>query len=63
MEASREELKERRKEVEEEDLATDPRTALHQMTRQVLRFNEHIERIGEVAIVLVLGNLLSARPR
>ncbi|VTR95116.1 sodium:proton antiporter : Sodium/proton antiporter, CPA1 family OS=Dechloromonas aromatica (strain RCB) GN=Daro_2072 PE=4 SV=1: Na_H_Exchanger [Gemmata massiliana] len=58
--ASREELRERRKEVDEEDLATDPRTAPTHMTRQVLRFNEHIERIGEVAVVIVLGSLLSA---
>ncbi|VTS00644.1 sodium:proton antiporter : Sodium/proton antiporter, CPA1 family OS=Dechloromonas aromatica (strain RCB) GN=Daro_2072 PE=4 SV=1: Na_H_Exchanger [Gemmata massiliana] len=56
---SREELRERRKEVDEEELATDPRTAPAHMTRQVLRFNEHIERIGEVAVVLVLGSLLS----
>jgi len=58
--ASREELKERRKEVAEEELATDPRTAPTHLTRQVLRFNEHIERVGEVAVVLVLGSLLSA---
>jgi len=58
--ASREELRERRKEVAEEELATDPRTAPTHLTRQVLRFNEHIERVGEVAVVLVLGSLLSA---
>jgi sodium/hydrogen antiporter len=57
---SREEVRERRKEVAEENLATDPRTAPAHMTRQVLRFNERIERIGEVAVVLVLGSLLSA---
>lgn len=57
--ASREELRERRKAVDEEELATDPRTAPAHMTRQVLRFNEHIERIGEVAVVIVLGSLLS----
>ena len=59
-EATREELRERRREVDEADLATDPRTAPTHLTRQVLRFNEHIERIGEVAVVLVLGALLSA---
>lgn len=58
--ASREELKERRKQVAEEELATDPRTAPTHLTRQILRFNEHIERVGEVAVVLVLGSLLSA---
>jgi NhaP-type Na+/H+ or K+/H+ antiporter len=57
--ASLDELRERRKEVDEEDLATDPRTAPTHLTKQVLRFNEHIERIGEVAVVLVLGSLLS----
>jgi NhaP-type Na+/H+ or K+/H+ antiporter len=57
---SRAELRERRKEVDEAGLATDPRTAPAHMTRQVLRFNEHVERIGEVAVVLVLGTLLSA---
>jgi sodium/hydrogen antiporter len=58
--ATREELLERQKEVAEEDLATDPRTAPAHMTRQVLRFNEHLERIGEVAIVLALGSMLAA---
>jgi NhaP-type Na+/H+ or K+/H+ antiporter len=57
--ASREELRERRKAVDEDDLATDPQTAPAHLTRQVLRFNEHIERVGEVAVVLVLGSLLS----
>jgi NhaP-type Na+/H+ or K+/H+ antiporter len=58
--ASRQELKERRKEVAEEELATDPRTAPTHLTRQVLRFNEQLERVGEVAVVLVVGSLLSA---
>lgn len=58
--ASLEEIRERHKEVDEEDLATDPRTAPTHLTKQVLRFNEHIERIGEVAVVLILGTLLSA---
>ncbi|HYH68472.1 MAG TPA: cation:proton antiporter [Urbifossiella sp.] len=58
--ASREELRERRKEVSEDDLATDPRTAPTHLTRTVLGFNEHVERLGEVAVVLVLGSLLSA---
>lgn len=58
--ASREELKERRKEVAEDQLATDPRTAPSHLTRQVLRFNEHFERVGEVAVVLVLGGMLAA---
>lgn len=58
-EASREELRSRRKDVEEDMLATDPQTAPAHLTRQVLRFNEHVERIGEVAVVLVLGSLLS----
>jgi NhaP-type Na+/H+ or K+/H+ antiporter len=58
--ASREELRARRAAVAEDDLATDPGTAPAHLTRQVLRFNEHFERIGEVAVVLVLGSLLSA---
>lgn len=57
---SRERLMELRKEIEEDDLATDPRTAPVHLTHQVLRFNEHIERVGEVTIVLVLGSLLSS---
>lgn len=58
--ASREELRERRKAVDESVLATDPQTAPTHLTREVLRFNEHVERVGEVAVVLVLGSLLSA---
>ncbi|VTU00903.1 sodium:proton antiporter : Sodium/proton antiporter, CPA1 family OS=Dechloromonas aromatica (strain RCB) GN=Daro_2072 PE=4 SV=1: Na_H_Exchanger [Gemmataceae bacterium] len=58
--ASREELRERRRAVDEEDQATDPRTAPAHLARTVLRFNGHIERIGEVAVVLVLGALLSS---
>jgi NhaP-type Na+/H+ or K+/H+ antiporter len=57
--ASRKEIRDRREEVGEDELATHPRTAPAHMTRQVLRFNEHVERIGEVAVVLVLGSLLS----
>ncbi|WP_439627760.1 cation:proton antiporter [Gemmata sp.] len=57
--ASREELRERRREVAEDHLATDPDTAPAHLARQVLRFNEQVERIGEVAVVLVLGSLLS----
>jgi NhaP-type Na+/H+ or K+/H+ antiporter len=57
--ATREELLARQREVGEGELATHPRTAPAHMTRQVLRFNEHVERVGEVAVVLVLGSLLS----
>lgn len=57
--ASRQELRERRSELAEDELATNPQTAPAHMTQQVLRFNEHVERVGEVAVVLVLGSLLS----
>jgi len=57
--ASREELRARRAGVAEAELATDPQTAPAHLTREVLRFNEHAERIGEVAVVMVLGSLLS----
>lgn len=41
-------------------IATDPRHAPGFMARAVLHFNEQIERIGEVAMVLAVGALLWA---
>ena len=41
--------------------ATDPETAPAYMAQAVLGFNEQLERIGEVAIVVLLGGMLSAR--
>ena len=43
----------------EEDGATHPETAPAYMAQAVLGFNEQLERLGEVAVVLVLGGLLS----
>ncbi len=48
------------------DAATDDEAAVGRahapafMARAVLDFNEHVERIGEVAIVLVVGGMLAA---
>ena len=40
-------------------VATDPRHAAHYMTHAVLGFDEQLERIGEIAMVLVIGAMLS----
>ncbi|MBC5766840.1 cation:proton antiporter [Ramlibacter albus] len=42
-----------------EKVAVDPRHAPAFMAQAVLGFNEQIERIGEVAVVLVIGGLLA----
>jgi NhaP-type Na+/H+ or K+/H+ antiporter len=44
----------------DEEVAVDPTQAPAYMARAVLDFNEHVERIGEVAIVLVVGGMLAA---
>ncbi len=43
----------------EAEVATDPRHAANYMTHAVLGFDEQIERIGEIAMVLVIGAMLS----
>jgi NhaP-type Na+/H+ or K+/H+ antiporter len=43
----------------EEEIATDPEHAPTYMTNAVLSFNEQLERIGEVALVLLVGGLLT----
>jgi len=43
----------------EEEIATDPEHAPTYMTSAVLSFNEQMERIGEVALVLLVGGLLT----
>jgi NhaP-type Na+/H+ or K+/H+ antiporter len=52
-------------EVEESDLeeraATDERIAPAHMTRSLLHFNEQLERIGEVGIMLLVGAMISTR--
>lgn len=48
-------------EAEAEEVATDPDKASAYMTQAVLEFNEQLERIGEVAVVVLLGAMLSAR--
>ena len=42
-----------------EEQATDPGTAPAYMARAVLGFNEQLERLGEVAVVLVVGAALA----
>lgn len=42
----------------EADLATDEQLAPAYMAKAVLGFNEQLERIGEVAMVVILGSLL-----
>ncbi|HEX8821893.1 MAG TPA: cation:proton antiporter [Archangium sp.] len=44
------------------EAATDPEHAPAYMANAVLNFNEQIERIGEVSLVVVLGLLLSRLP-
>jgi NhaP-type Na+/H+ or K+/H+ antiporter len=43
---------------ETEELATDPEKAPAYMTQAVLAFNEQMERIGEVTIVVMVGGML-----
>lgn len=43
-----------------EQLATDPDHAPAYMAQAVLGFNEQLERIGEVAVVIIVGGLLAA---
>jgi sodium/hydrogen antiporter len=44
-----------------EAAATDPRKAPAYMAHAVLGFNEQLERVGEVALVLLLGAMLAPR--
>jgi sodium/hydrogen antiporter len=46
---------------ESDEIATHPEKAPAYMVQSVLGFNEQLERIGEVAIVLIVGGLLSER--
>ncbi|MDQ4044605.1 MAG: sodium:proton antiporter, partial [Chloroflexota bacterium] len=52
-------------EVTEEDLseraANDPVVAPAYLTRTLLQFNEQLERIGEVAVMLLIGTMISTR--
>lgn len=45
--------------VEKEEVATDPEKAPAYMAEAVLGFNEQLERIGEVAVVVLVGGLLT----
>ena len=45
--------------VEKEEIATDPEKAPAYMAEAVLGFNEQLERIGEVAVVVLVGGLLT----
>jgi sodium/hydrogen antiporter len=51
----------REKEAEERE-ATDPEAAPAHLAREVLTFNEQMERIGEAALVLLVGGLLASVP-
>jgi NhaP-type Na+/H+ or K+/H+ antiporter len=42
-----------------EEIATDPETAPAYLAQRLLGFNEQLERIGEVTIVLLIGTLLT----
>lgn len=44
----------------EEEAAVHPEKAPAYMAEAVLAFNEHLERIGEVAVVVIVGALLSS---
>ncbi|MGZ8458356.1 MAG: cation:proton antiporter [Gemmatirosa sp.] len=46
---------------DEEDVATAPETAPAYMAEAALGFTEQLERVAEVAVVLVVGGMLSAR--
>jgi NhaP-type Na+/H+ or K+/H+ antiporter len=46
--------------AEAEKLATDPEKASAYMAQAALGFTEQLERIGEAAVVLLLGGMLSA---
>ena len=45
--------------VEQEEIATDPEKAPAYMAEAVLGFNEQLERIGEVGVVVLVGGLLT----
>lgn len=44
---------------EADEIATDPQRAPAYMAKAVLQFNEHLERIGEVAVVILVGAMVS----
>ncbi|HEX2172181.1 MAG TPA: sodium:proton antiporter [Dehalococcoidia bacterium] len=44
------------------EIATDPQKAPAYLASAVLTFNEQLERIGEVAVVVLIGALLVSRP-
>jgi NhaP-type Na+/H+ or K+/H+ antiporter len=48
-----------RKDIGGDEAATHPRHATAYMTQAVLGFNEQLERIAEVALVIVVGAMLS----
>ena len=47
--------------IDEPDRASDREHAPAYMARAMLFFNEHLERIGEVAVVVLVGALIEAR--
>jgi NhaP-type Na+/H+ or K+/H+ antiporter len=55
------EVKRMLKEGEDEEVAAHREKAPAYMAQAVLGFNEQLERIGEVAVVVLVGSMLSAR--
>jgi NhaP-type Na+/H+ or K+/H+ antiporter len=53
-------LAEDQREAVEEKIATEPETGPAYMAQAVLGFNEQLERIGEVAVIVLLGGMLSS---
>lgn len=47
--------------VLDERVATDPQLAPAHMTRSLLQFNEQLERIGEVGVMVLVGAMISTR--
>ena len=45
----------------DERVATDPEVATAHMARSLLEFNEQLERIGEVAVMVLVGAMISTR--
>ncbi|MBA2289885.1 MAG: sodium:proton antiporter [Chloroflexia bacterium] len=45
----------------DENAETHPRSAPAHLTRSVLHFNEQLERLGEVGVMLLIGTMISTR--
>lgn len=56
-----EEIEAKAKAGAKEEVAVDPETAPAVMAQSMLAFNERLERIGEVAVVILVGGMLAPR--